>query len=143
MSVKSERTTLAYMTQYGKYAQDLSNKIGALNHPLDQEITAKKADQLSSIMNQLRTSSATLAELHQNYFQLTRNLKTEQPPKKESPAPEQKKATEAETIKKICGGCKNLTTSTMKCSKCKVYYCNSACQTRDWKAHKLICRAPT
>ncbi|KAF8307341.1 hypothetical protein DL93DRAFT_135300 [Clavulina sp. PMI_390] len=42
----------------------------------------------------------------------------------------------------ICGaiGCADVTTPTMKCSRCgSRYYCNPKCQRADWKSHKQYC----
>ena len=44
-----------------------------------------------------------------------------------------------EEIDRHCGVCGKPSTS--KCSLCKsAYYCSKACQKRDWKSHKNVCK---
>ena len=42
--------------------------------------------------------------------------------------------------KRLCANCGS-STSLRACSACKsIFYCSSACQRQDWKAHKAQCR---
>jgi len=41
---------------------------------------------------------------------------------------------------RICQQCHRIAAGLLRCSRCgDVYYCNRACQKRDWKKHKLLC----
>lgn len=43
---------------------------------------------------------------------------------------------------KLCAVCKKHDVDLSTCNQCcSIWYCSKACQTADWKLHKLLCKA--
>lgn len=68
-----------------------------------------------------------------------------QPQQPEDKLPEQNLQGKTEQVSStiICNACKIVNPKASLCGRCKsAHYCNSDCQKKDWKLHKLICSSP-